>query len=57
MQVTLSITRKNYKSVVFWITYILFFLFAATLVTESYREYEDKAGNIFLVFTIALVVG
>lgn len=54
MQVTLSITKKNYKSVTFWTSYILFFLFSLTLVTESYREYEDKAGDIFLIFTIAL---
>lgn len=54
MQVTLSITRKNFKSVIFWACYILFFLFNVTLITDSYREYEDKAGNIFLVFTIVL---
>lgn len=54
MQVTLSITRKNFKSVIFWTSYILFFLFNVTLITESYREYEDKAGDIFLVFSIVL---
>lgn len=54
MQVTLSITRKNYKSVIFWTSYILFFLFNMTLSIDSYREYEDKAGNIFLILAIAL---
>lgn len=56
MKVTLSITRENFKSVVFWTCYTLFFLFNVTLITESYREYEDKAGDIFLVFTIILAV-
>lgn len=56
MDINLSITKKSIKPMILWGGYILFFLFCFSLATESYREYEYIAGNIFSVITAVVGV-
>lgn len=58
MEIKLSITKSNIKSIILWIAFILFFLFSLSLTLESYAEYEYKAGDIFLAISVlAGVIG